>query len=118
MRGGMARATGRRSSSSTWRRPATPSTDVSARRCIMPPDLGFVGGTLDRQANRRSDPEWLAARRAERGAKLIRLNGDKVVLNGGSIATEAIADLEASVFLGLDGQGCPVFAAETTESLA
>jgi len=84
----------------------------------MLPDLGFVGGTLDRQANYRSDPEWIAARRADHGAKLIRLNGDKVVLNGGSIAHEPIVDTEPSIFLGLDSQGCPVFAAETAETFA
>ena len=37
----------------------------------MPPDLlGFVGSTLDREANHRSDPQWLAAKRADPNARL------------------------------------------------
>lgn len=85
----------------------------------MPPDLlGFAGGTLDREANHRSDPEWIAKRRADPTARLIRLNGDKVALNGGSIAHEALADDVTCVFLGRDEKGAPAFAAETTEPIA
>jgi NAD+ diphosphatase len=84
----------------------------------MPPDLlGFAGATLDRKANYRGDHEWLAARRADPKARLIRLNGDKVRLNGGTIAHEAITESALAIFLGLDDRDTPVFAAESTEPI-
>jgi NAD+ diphosphatase len=84
----------------------------------MPPEfLGFVGGTLDRSANQRGDPDWVAARRVDPHARLIRLNGDKVKLNGGTIAHEAVAESAPSIFLGLDDGGAPVFAAEAREPI-
>jgi NAD+ diphosphatase len=84
----------------------------------MPPELiGFSGATLDRKANHRSDPQWLAARRADPAARLIRLNGDKVRLNGGTIAHDILNDSTPSIFLGLDDRSAPVFAAEATEPI-
>src|SRR5438552_176714 len=84
----------------------------------MPPDLlGFIGATLDREANHRSDPQWLAAKRADPNARLIRLNGDKVKLNGGTIAHEGLTDAMPAIFLGLDDQGAPIFAAEALDPI-
>src|SRR5205823_350278 len=118
MRSAMGRATGRGNSSPGWREPATAFTAVLGQRQRMPPELlGFAGATLDREANHRSDLEWLAARRADPGARLIRLNGDKVALNGGTIAHEAVSDAVPAIFLGLDDRGAPIFAAEATEPI-
>ena len=63
-------------------------------------------------------PNGSRKRRADPTARLIRLNGDKVALNGGSIAHEALADDVTCVFLGRDAKGAPAFAAETTEPIA
>jgi NAD+ diphosphatase len=85
----------------------------------MPPELlGFAGGMIDRQANHRRDPQWLAARRADPSAKLIHLDGDKVLVNGGAIAHEALTDSTPAIFLGLDDRGTPVFAAEARAPIA
>ncbi|MFL5260272.1 MAG: NAD(+) diphosphatase [Hyphomicrobiales bacterium] len=84
----------------------------------MAPDyLGFVGGKLDRSANHRNDPEWLAARRADPRAKLIKMNGDKVALAAGSIAHEPLADGVQAVFLGIDEHGTAMFAAGAAEPI-
>src|SRR3954447_26847137 len=102
----------RRSSCATWPRRVTPSTAGSGRRCGMPPDyLGFVGGRLDRKANYRGDAEWQEARRKDPGARLIRLNGDKVAVAAGSIAHEQVADGIEAVFLAMDERGSAIFTA-------
>jgi NAD+ diphosphatase len=78
--------------------------------------LGFCGGSLDRAAAFRSDPDWIAARRAEQAAKLIRLNGDKTRIAGNALYFEMPVGDEA-IFLGLDPAGHAIFAGESVEPL-
>jgi NAD+ diphosphatase len=79
---------------------------------IRSPLLGFCGGSLDRAAAFRSDQAWIAARRAEPTAKLIRLNGDKTRLAGNALYYETPIDDDA-IFLGLDPEGNAIFAGES-----
>ncbi len=79
---------------------------------MQPSQLGFCGNTIDREANHRRDPQWIANRRADPQARLIRLSGDKVLLNGGRIAHEAVGEDTTSLYIGCDEGGGPVFAAE------
>ncbi len=78
--------------------------------------LGFCGGSLDRAAAFRTDPAWIAARRGEPTAKLLRLNGDKTRIRGSSLHYEAPVD-GAAVFLGIDAEGHAVFAGESATPL-
>jgi NAD+ diphosphatase len=79
--------------------------------------LGFCGGLIDRAAALRSDPAWLAERRVDKRARVIRLAGDKIVLRDGAIATEQLNGSEA-ILLGLDGEDTPIFAIGSAEPLA
>jgi NAD+ diphosphatase len=78
--------------------------------------LGFCGGSLDRAAAFRSDPDWIAARRTEPTARLVRLNGDKTRIAANSLHYETTIDDEA-IFLGLDARGHALFAGESVEPL-
>ncbi|WP_119390208.1 NAD(+) diphosphatase [Taklimakanibacter lacteus] len=81
---------------------------------IRSPLLGFCGGSLDRAAAFRSDPGWIAARRAEPTARLVRLNGDKTRIVDSTLHLETPVD-EAAIFLGLDPRGRAIFAGEIVE---
>ncbi|CAN5347230.1 NAD(+) diphosphatase [soil metagenome] len=72
--------------------------------------LGFGGGIHDRAANNRTDAEWLAARRADPTAWLVRLAGDRVLVQDGRIAREPVSS--DAIFIGIDPSSSPVFAAE------
>lgn len=78
--------------------------------------LGFCGGSLDRAAVFRGDPEWIARKRAEPTAKLLRLNGDKVRIEAGALHYETTIDEEA-IFLGIDQGGHAIFAGESVEPI-
>lgn len=78
--------------------------------------LGFCGGSLDRAAVFRGDADWIAKKRAEPTAKLLRLNGDKVRIEAGALHYEKSIDEEA-IFLGIDRDGHAVFAGEAVEPL-
>jgi len=78
--------------------------------------LGFCGGSLDRAAVFRGDADWVAKKRAEPTAKLLRLNGDKVRIEAGALHYETTIDAEA-IFLGIDPDGHAVFAGEAVEPL-
>ncbi|MGE0239840.1 MAG: NAD(+) diphosphatase [Parvibaculaceae bacterium] len=79
--------------------------------------LGFCGGSLDRAAAFRSDTGWIASRRAESTALLLRLNGDKARIVDNRLHYEQPVDDDA-IFLGLDDQGRALFAGEATQPLA
>ncbi len=79
---------------------------------IRSPLLGFCGGSLDRAAAFRSDQAWIAERRAEPTAKLVRLNGDKTRLAGNALYYETPVGDDA-IFLGLDPEGHAIFAGES-----
>ncbi len=78
--------------------------------------LAFVVNPLDRRANDRNEPAWLAAQLASPSAVLLQLAGDAALLEEGALVTrwEPIESLDASgtIFLGLDAQGAPWFARE------
>ena len=83
---------------------------------IRSPILGFCGGSLDRAAAFRSDPAWIAARRADPTAKLLRLNGDKTRIEANSLHYETPVG-EETIFLGLDPTGHAIFAGESVEPI-
>ncbi len=81
--------------------------------------LGFAHNALDRLANRRDDAAFLAGLRADPAARVLAVVSDSVVLRlEGATATPwfgfaeaaALAEIEETVFLGLDARG-PAFAA-------
>jgi NAD+ diphosphatase len=79
--------------------------------------LGFCGGSLDRAAAFRSDEGWIAARRAEPTARLLRLNGDKTRIIDGRLHYQRPVEA-GSIFLGLDEQQHALFTGEETDVLA
>lgn len=81
------------------------------------PALAFCGGSLDRAAAFRGDVNWITARRADSQARLLRLNGDKARIVAGKLHYEDKI-VDDAIFLGLDENGHPIFAAEAAEPLA
>lgn len=76
--------------------------------------LAFIVNPLDRRANDRTDPGWLAAQHASPFRKLLRINGDRVVMAAdGGLATGWSGETDAMVLLGLDSAGAPWFACKT-----
>lgn len=73
--------------------------------------LAFSGGSLDRAAVSRNDANWIAARRADPHARLLRLNGDKARIVEDALHYEQPV-AEDAIFLGLDDDGRAVFAGE------
>lgn len=80
--------------------------------------LAYVVNPLDRRANERPDPEWLAALRQRPDAKLIRIAGDSTLIEAGQLATKPEAFPELTVLLGLDEAGTPWFACKTEQTEA
>ena len=82
---------------------------MSARSVAVP---GFVGGTLDRVDQVRSDPALLAQAFADARARMLTLDGLDPVADGAQIATAALpigAEAVDFVLLGVGPQG-PLFA--------
>ncbi len=78
--------------------------------------IAYVVNMLDRSANERPRPDWIAAQRAHPGARVVRINGDSVVMRGGKLHTASPGAQELTVFLGLDGEATPWFACRTDET--
>jgi NAD+ diphosphatase len=75
----------------------------------VPEPVTFAGGALDRAADRRTDEAWIAAARNDPRARAVLVGPGGVVLAGEAVA---LAPLEAEgYFLGLAGDGSPLFAA-------
>lgn len=95
--------------------------------------LAFITNPLDRRANHRSDPAWLAEQLASPRAHLVQVAGDTALVapsadsarspSASSLATRLDAasplradlpslDLSSLIFLGLDPGGAPWFARE------
>lgn len=81
--------------------------------------IAYILNTLDRSANERPRPDWIATQRAHPRARAVRINGDSVVMRGGKLHTDSPGSHELTVFLGLDGEATPWFACRTdaTENL-
>ncbi len=83
----------------------------------MADGITFTGGTLDRVAERRGDPVWLAAQAADPAARAV-LAGDEGIhvtaVGEPRIALVPLAEVDAPepLLLGLDADG-PVFAVES-----
>jgi NAD+ diphosphatase len=76
--------------------------------------LTFTGESLDRAAEHRGDPAWLAAQAADPAARAVLAGDDGIhVTDGERLALVPLADLDARepLLLGLDGAG-PVFAVD------
>ena len=73
--------------------------------------LGYSINGIDRSANHRRDEAWLKMQLAHPRAAVIDIAGDKVGIAAGHIQTRPPRDGEALVFLGLDGDERPLFAA-------
>jgi NAD+ diphosphatase len=78
----------------------------------------FTGASLDRAADERKDPAWIAAQRAHPRARAVLAGDDGVRLRGGEEPRLALVPLAGApsgaepILLGLDADG-PVFAVDT-----
>jgi NAD+ diphosphatase len=91
---------------------ATTARDSSASKERLGSAIpGFAGVTLDRAPAERRRPEWLAARRAEPGARTALLSERGVWVQDGHLLLARPGP--AAVFLGLS-DGVPLFAEEAT----
>jgi NAD+ diphosphatase len=84
--------------------------------------ITFTGGSLDRVAERRADPAWLAAQAADPAARAVLASDDGIHVTGAGEPRIALVPLSAvdtaePLLLGLDADG-PVFAVETAAPAA
>ena len=74
--------------------------------------LTFTGGSLDRVAEHRGDPAWLAAQATDPAARAVLAGPDAVYVTGDDrLALLPLNGMPASILLGRDATG-PVFAVE------
>jgi NAD+ diphosphatase len=78
--------------------------------------LAYVLNPLDRRANDRPDPQWLASQRERADARLIRIAGDSALLENGALCTTPGPMPDLTVFLGLDAESRPWFACKAEPS--
>ena len=78
--------------------------------------LAYVVNTLNRHANERPDGNWIAAQRSSPSARFVRISGDRTVVLNGNLVTSFLPPAEVTVFLGIDSEGSPWFAAKTEET--
>ena len=78
--------------------------------------LAYVVNTLDRHANERSDDNWIAGQRSSPDARFVRINGDRTVVINGCLETSLSPAAEVMVFLGIDSESSPWFAAKTEDT--
>jgi len=69
--------------------------------------LAFNHNPLDRGANSRGNAEWLAQQLACPALRVVKINGDRVMMAGESLSVTPDALSAETVFLGHDGQGRP-----------
>lgn len=74
-------------------------------------EIAFAGGTLDRVAGRRADPEWIEAARTDPRARAVVGGPQGVLLEGRDPAYVGLGDRDG-VLLGVDGDAAPVWAVE------
>ncbi len=77
------------------------------------PALAFIGNSLDRCANQRTDKAWLAQELRADATRHVHLNGDKVGVVDGVLQTHDRAGSVETVFLGRDEGGAGWFASRT-----
>lgn len=74
------------------------------------PALAFLGNTLDRCANKRTDEVWLGGLLEQSTTRHVYLNGDRTIIVDGKLQTFPQANAPGWVFLGLDENGSGWFA--------
>jgi len=75
--------------------------------------LAFLGNSLDRCANHRSDQEWLNRLLEQPSTRYIHMNGDKTAVSDGKLQTFQQANSTEVVLLGVDESGHGWFASST-----
>lgn len=90
--------------------------DLSNRPAPQRPLLGFSATSIDRSANHRRDQAWVAAQLAHPQAAVIEIAGDKVAIAGAHVQTRPPRETENLVFLGLDDDQRPYFAARAANA--
>jgi NAD+ diphosphatase len=78
--------------------------------------LAFLGNSLDRCANHRTDEDWLSLLLKQPSTRHIHINGDKTVVIDGKLHTFHHSNSSAKVLLGIDGSGVGWFASRTEET--
>ena len=78
--------------------------------------LAYVLNPLDRRANDRPNAEMISQWRQRPDARVIRIAGDATLIENGALCTTPGDMAEISVFLGLDGENRPWFAAKAEAS--
>ena len=81
--------------------------------------LAFLGNSLDRCANQRSDEGWLSRLLMQPSTRHIHMSGDKTFIRDGKLQTFEAATARECVLLGVDADGAGWFAsaAEAEEGL-
>ena len=81
----------------------------------MPPSpvLAFLGNSLDRCANHRTDQEWLGHLLKQPSTRHIHMNGDRTVIVDEKLQIFQQANSAETVLLGVDGNGYGWFASAT-----
>jgi NAD+ diphosphatase len=77
------------------------------------PALAFLGNSLDRCANHRTDQEWLGRLLKQPSTRHIHMNGDRTVIVDEKLQTFQQANSAEMVLLGVDGNGHGWFASST-----
>lgn len=85
----------------------------------LSPVLAFLGNSLDRCANQRSDADWLSRLLVQPSTRHIHMNGDKTFIRDGHLQTFQAAMAPECVLLGVDANGTGWFAStvQAEESL-
>ncbi len=78
--------------------------------------LAYVLNPLDRKANDRPNPAWVAALKQRKDAKLIRIAGDSTLIENGRLFTRTGPMPDLTVLLGLDAAGTPWFACRAEQA--
>ena len=78
------------------------------------PVLAFLGNSLDRCANHRTDQEWLGRLLRHPSTRHIHMNGDRTVIVDEKLQIFRQADSNEMVLLGVDENGRGWFASSTT----
>jgi NAD+ diphosphatase len=72
--------------------------------------LAYVVNPLDRRANDRTNKDWIAKQRQHPEARILRISGDSVLMNGRRLHTGAAPQADLEIFLGIASDGAPWFA--------
>jgi len=75
--------------------------------------LAFLGNSLDRCANQRSDEDWLSRLLRQPSTRHIHMSGDKTFIRDGKLLTFEAAKTAECVLLGVDAGGTGWFASRS-----